>query len=195
MTSKTGTIGFVGGVEIDLIKKFEAGYIAGAKAVNPDIQVVSKYVSQPPDFTGFNNAAAGKEIAAQMYAGGADVVYHAAGATGLGVFEAAKDAGAPGSVWAIGVDSDQYLTVSPDLQPYILTSMVKHVDVAVYETIKAETEGTFKGDVEEFDLARGGVDYATSGDFLSADTKAKIDDFKAKIISGEITVPTDPSKA
>jgi len=195
LTSKTGSIGFVGGVEIDLIKKFEAGYIAGAKAVNPDIQVVSKYVSQPPDFTGFNNAAAGKEIAAQMYSGGADVVYHAAGATGLGVFEAAKDAGAPGSVWAIGVDSDQYLTASPDLQPYILTSMVKHVDVAVYETIKAETAGTFTGDIQTFDLKRDGVGYATSGDFLSADTIAKLEDFKAKIISGEIVVPTDPTKA
>jgi basic membrane protein A len=195
LTSKSGTIGFVGGVEIDLIKKFEAGYIAGAKAVNPDINIVSKYISQPPDFTGFNNAAAGKEVAAQMYADGADVVYHAAGATGLGVFEAAKDAGAPGETWAIGVDSDQYLTASPDLQPYILTSMVKHVDVSVYETIKAETEGTFTGDIQVFDLARDGVGYATSGDFLSADTIAKLEDYKAKIISGEITVPTDPAAA
>src|SRR3954451_17868999 len=192
LTSKSGTIGFVGGVEQELIKKFEAGYIAGAKAVNPDIKVESKYISQPPDFTGFNNAAAGKEIAAQVYADGADGVYHAAVASGLGVFEAAKDAGSPGEAWAIGVDSDQYLTASPDLQPYILTSMVKHVDVAVYETIKAETEGTFKGDIEEFDLARGGVDYATSGNFLSADVTAKLDDFKAKILSGEIEVPTDP---
>jgi basic membrane protein A len=195
LTSKSGTIGFVGGVEIDLIKKFEAGYIAGAKAVNPDITILSKYISQPPDFTGFNNAAAGKEVAAQMYADGADVVYHAAGATGLGVFQAAKEAGAPGETWAIGVDSDQYLTASPDLQPYILTSMVKHVDVSVYETIKAETEGTFTGDIQVFDLARDGVGYATSGDFLSAETIATIEDYKAKIISGEITVPTDPTAA
>ena len=125
---------------MDLIKKFEAGFIAGATAVNPDIEILSQYVSQPPDFNGFNDSAKGKEIATAMYADGADVVYHAAGATGLGVFEAAKEAGEPGSVWAIGVDSDQYNQVSADLQPYILTSMLKRVNVAVYETIKAYVE-------------------------------------------------------
>jgi basic membrane protein A len=191
-TSKTGTVGFVGGVEFDLIKKFEAGFIAGAKAVNPDIVILSKYVSQPPDFTGFNNAAAGKEIAAGMYAEGADVVYHAAGATGLGVFEAAKEAGDPGTVWAIGVDSDQYNQVGPDLQPYILTSMLKRVDVAVFDTIKAEVDGMFAGDIQVFDLSRDGVGYSTSGDFLSADVIAMLEDYKAQIIAGDITVPTAP---
>ena len=138
--AQTGKIGFVGGVEIDLIKKFEAGYIAGAMAVNPDIEILSKYATQPPDFTGFNAPDVGKEIAAQMYADGADVIYHAAGGTGLGVFQAASEAGAPGEVWAIGVDSDQYQSVDPALQPYILTSMLKRVDVAVYDVIEAEAE-------------------------------------------------------
>ena len=193
LTSKTGTIGFVGGVEFDLIKKFEAGYIAGAKAINPDIVILSQYVSQPPDFTGFTDTAKGKEIAGQMYADGADVVYHAAGQTGNGVFEAASQAGAPGEVWAIGVDSDQYQTAAPEVQPYILTSMLKRVDVSVFETIKAESEGTFAGGVQVFDLKRDGVGYSTSGDFLSAETIAKLEELKAQIIDGTITVPTDPT--
>ena len=193
LTSKTGKIGFVGGVEFDLIKKFEAGYIAGAKAINPDIVILSQYVSQPPDFTGFTDTAKGKEIAGQMYADGADVVYHAAGQTGNGVFEAASQAGAPGEVWAIGVDSDQYQTAAPEVQPYILTSMLKRVDVSVFETIKAESEGTFAGGVQVFDLKRDGVGYSTSGDFLSAETIAKLEELKAQIIDGTITVPTDPT--
>jgi basic membrane protein A and related proteins len=195
LTSTTGKIGFVGGVEFDLIKKFEAGYIAGAKAVNPDIEIISAYVSQPPDFTGFTDTAKGKEIASQMYADGADVVYHAAGQTGNGVFEAASEAGDPGSVWAIGVDSDQYQTAAPAVQPYILTSMLKRVDVSVFETIKAEAEGNFAAGVQVFDLSRDGVGYATSGDFLSAETIAALEDFKAQIIDGTITVPTDPAEA
>jgi basic membrane protein A and related proteins len=193
LTSKTGKIGFVGGVEFDLIKKFEAGYIAGAKAVNPDIVVLSQYVSQPPDFTGFTDTAKGKEIGGQMYADGADVVYHAAGQTGNGVFEAASEAGAPGEVWAIGVDSDQYLSAAPEVQPYILTSMLKRVDNSVFETIKAESEGTFTAGVSVFDLARDGVGYSTSGDFLSAETIAALEQFKAQIIDGTIVVPTDPT--
>ncbi len=193
LTSKTGKIGFVGGVEFDLIKKFEAGYIAGAKAVNPDIVVLSQYVSQPPDFSGFTDTAKGKEIAGQMYADGADVVYHAAGQTGNGVFEAASEAGAPGEVWAIGVDSDQHHSAAPEVQPYILTSMLKRVDLAVFETIKAETEGTFTAGVSVFDLARDGVGYSTSGDFLSAETITALDGFKAQIIDGTIVVPTDPT--
>ncbi|HEY5876008.1 MAG TPA: BMP family ABC transporter substrate-binding protein [Ilumatobacteraceae bacterium] len=191
LKSQSGKIGFVGGVEMDLIKKFEAGYVAGAKAVNPDIEILSQYVSQPPDFNGFNDSAKGKEIAAAMYADGADVVYHAAGATGLGVFEAAKEAGEPGSVWAIGVDSDQYNQVSADLQPYILTSMLKRVNVAVYETIKSYVEDTFTPGVRVFDLAADGVGYSTTGGFVD-DIKAELDGYAEQIKSGEIVVPTTP---
>ncbi|HWM19028.1 MAG TPA: BMP family ABC transporter substrate-binding protein [Ilumatobacteraceae bacterium] len=192
LTSTTGKIGFVGGVEIDLIKKFEAGFIAGATAVNPDIEILSNYASQPPDFSGFNAPNVGLEIATQMYADGADVIYHAAGGTGLGVFQAATEAGAPGEVWAIGVDSDQWQTADPAQQPYILTSMLKRVDVAVYETIKAEAEGAFAPGIQVFDLSVDGVGYATSGDNLSADTIAALEDFKAQIIAGDITVPEVP---
>jgi basic membrane protein A and related proteins len=191
LKSKTGTIGFVGGVENDLIKKFEAGYTAGATAANPDIKVLVNYISQPPDFSGFNDPAKGKEIAASQYQAGADIVYSAAGSSGLGVFEAAAAAGAPGDVWAIGVDSDQYNLVAPELQPYILTSMLKKVDVATYETIKAYCDGTFAGGTQVFDLAAGGVGYSTSGGFVD-DISSQLDAYAEQIKSGEIVVPTAP---
>ncbi len=191
LKSKSGKIGFVGGVETDLIKKFEAGYTAGAKAVNPDIEVAVQYITQPPDFTGFNDPAKGKEIATSMYGDGADVVYAAAGGSGLGVIQAASEAGAAGSVWAIGVDSDQYNLVDASLQPYVLTSMLKKVDVAVDQTIVALSKGEFHGGQQVFDLKSGGVDYATSGGFVD-DIKTKLDDYKQQIIDGKIKVPTKP---
>ncbi|MCU0261774.1 MAG: BMP family ABC transporter substrate-binding protein, partial [Ilumatobacteraceae bacterium] len=149
------------------------------------------YISQPPDFSGFNDPAKGKEIAAAQYEAGADVIYSAAGGSGLGAFEAAAEAGAPGEVWAIGVDSDQYNLVSPELQPYILTSMLKKVDVAVYLATKNYVEGTFAGGVNVFDLAADGVGYSTSGGFVD-DITDQLDAFAEQIIAGEITVPTAP---
>ena len=191
LKSTTGHVGFIGGVDIDLIHKFEAGFVAGATQINPDITVDIKYITQPPDFAGFNDPAKAKEIAASMFEGGADVVYHAAGGSGLGLFEAAKEySDSSGThVWAIGVDSDQYQTAPADLQPYILTSMLKRVDVAVYETIKSQVEGTFTGGYVTFDLARDGVGYSTSGGFLD-DIASQLEDLKAQIIDGTITVPT-----
>jgi basic membrane protein A len=191
LKTQTDTIGFIGGVEIDLIKRFEAGFTAGAQAVNPDIEVLSAYISQPPDFSGFNDPARGKEIAAGQYEAGADIIYSAAGGSGLGAFEAAVDAGEPGDVWAIGVDSDQYNLVSAELQPYILTSMLKKVDVAVFETIKSFCEGGSVGGVQVFDLAADGVGYSTSGGFVD-DITGELDAFAEQIIGGEIEVPTAP---
>jgi basic membrane protein A len=191
LKSQTGTIGFIGGVENELIQKFEAGYVAGATAVNPDIEILINYITQPPDFTGFNDPARGKEIAAGQYEAGADVIYSAAGGSGLGAFEAAREAGEPGEVWGIGVDSDQYNLVSAELQPYILTSMLKKVDVAVYETIKAYAEGNFTAGISTFDAASGGVDYSTSGGFVD-DIADQLDDFREQIASGEIEVPSTP---
>jgi basic membrane protein A and related proteins len=192
LKSTTGHIGFIGGVEIALIQKFEAGYVAGAKQINPDITIDIQYISQPPDFTGFNDPARGQEIATGMYDNGADVIYAAAGGSGGGVFQAAKDASADGTQhWAIGVDSDQYNLVADDLKPYVLTSMLKHVEVAVYETIKSEVEGNFEGGYHTFDLASGGVGYATSGGFVD-DIQAQLDDLSQQIIDGTITVPTTP---
>jgi len=191
LKSTTGHLGFIGGVDIDLIHKFQAGFEAGAQAVNPKVKIDVKYISQPPDFTGFNDPAKAKEIAASMYESGADVVYHAAGGSGLGMFQAAKEfSDSSGSkVWGIGVDSDQYLSVPDELKPYVLTSMLKRVDVAVYETIKSQVEGNFEGGYHVFDLSTDGVGYATSGGFID-DIVPQLEEFKQKIISGEITVPT-----
>ena len=190
--SKDGKIGFIGGVQIPLIQAFEAGFVAGVKYVNNAATVEVKYISQPPDFTGFNDAAKGKSTAAAMYSSGIDVIYHAAGGTGKGLFEAAVEAGKPGSVWAIGVDTDQYQSVDPAQQPYILTSALKNVDVATYGAIADELNGKFKGEIKSYDLSNGGVGYATSNKAIDA-YAGTIEKAKADIISGKIKVPTTPS--
>lgn len=198
LKSKTGTVGFIGGVKGvgGLIEKFEAGYTAGAKAANPDIKVVAKYISEAPDFTGFNAPDQARDIANTMYSGGADIVYSAAGGSGAGVFEAAKSTSdSSGSkVWAIGVDSDQYNTADPSVRDFILTSMLKRVDVAVFQIIKAQMDGNVKGGPTRYDLSVDGVGYATSGGFID-DIKDKLEAYKADIVSGKIVVPTDPTKA
>jgi len=190
LKSKTNHIGFIGGVEVDLIKKFEAGYKAGAMKINPDIKIDVQYITQPPDFGGFNDPARAKEIATGMYGSGADVIYHAAGGSGGGLFEAAKDAseGKDDQVWAIGVDSDQYQLADASLQPFILTSMLKKVEVAVYDTIERANKGEDVAGSTTYDLKSGGVDYATSGGFVD-DIADQLDDLKQQIIDGDITVP------
>ena len=197
LKSDANHIGFVGGVCcFGLIEKFEAGFIAGAKAVNPDIEITSNYITEFPNFDGFNDPASGRETALAMFEGGADVVYHAAGGTGLGVFQAAKEhSEATGSkVWGIGVDSDQYNTVDAELQEYVLTSMLKRVDTAVFEIIKAHLDGSFGPGEQRYDLSVDGVGYSTSGGFVD-DIVDQLEAFKADIISGAIVVPTDPADA
>ena len=184
LKSKTGKLGFVGGVETDLIKKFEAGFVAGAKAANPDAKVSSKYLTQPPDFSGFGDVAKGKAAAEGMYQGGADIVYHAAGGSGGGVFTAAKAAGK----LAIGVDSDQALTAAEDVRSVIMTSMIKRVDTGVYNFIKSVHDGSFKAGNTVFDLKADGVGYSTTGGMID-DIKDKLEAYKADIISGKIVVP------
>ncbi|WP_260615419.1 BMP family protein [Microbispora sp. KK1-11] len=186
LKSEKGNVGFVGGVDVPLIHKFEAGFKAGAKAVKPDIKIQSKYLTQPPDFGGFGDPAKGKTAAQGMYDAGADVVYQAAGGSGAGVFEAAKAANA----MAIGVDSDQAaLPAYADFKDVIITSMIKKVDVAVFDFLKNFTTGAVKSGPSVYDLKAGGVDYSTTGGKID-DIKSKIDEYKQKIISGEITVPT-----
>ncbi len=188
LKSTSGHIGFVGGCKVDLIAKFEAGYIAGAKAVKPDIKVDVNYLSTPADrCSGFNDPAKGKTAAEGMYDAGADIVYQAAGGSGVGVFQAAKAKGKK----AIGVDSDQYNTVDPSLQSVIITSMLKRVDTAVFDFVKSYGEDKFVPGVQVFDLKKEGVGYSTSGGFVD-DIKAQLDDYKAKIVAGTITVPTKP---
>jgi len=197
LKSTTGKIGFIGGVSgIGLIEKFEAGYIAGAKSINPDIQVTSQYITEFPDFDGFESPDRAKEIATAMYSEGADIVYAAAGLSGSGMFQAAAETSeATGTkVWGIGVDSDQYNTVDPAVQEYVLTSMIKRVDIAVYNITKDVVNGTFEPGEHRYDLAAEGVGYATSGGFVD-DITAQLESAKAAIIAGDVVVPTDPTKA
>ena len=187
LKTKTDNVGFIGGVQTPLIQKFEAGYVAGAKHVNPDIEVQTTYLTQPPDFSGFGDPAKGKTAAEGMYQSGADVIYHAAGGSGGGLFTAASES----NKMAIGVDSDQAKTAAAEVQDVIITSMLKKVDVAVYEFLKAEVEGTFEAGPQVFDLAGGGVDYSTTGGKVD-DIKDQLDELKQQIIDGEITVPSTP---
>lgn len=188
LTSETGHVGYIGGVELPLIQKFEAGFVAGAREVNPDIKIDVTYITQPPDFGGFNDPARASEIASSMFEDGADVIYHAAGGSGGGLFEAAYSLG---DVWAIGVDSDQYLTVDAPQNERILTSMLKKVDVAVYAAIEAFVNGDHSGGTMVYSLEDGGVDYSTSGDFIT-DIIDQLEELKAKIVDGSITVPSTP---
>ena len=188
LKSTTGSVGYIGGVETPLLQKFEAGFVAGAKHVKPAIKMQVKYLSQPPDFSGFGSPDKGRETANGMYDAGADVVYAAAGGSGIGVFQAALAKQAK----AIGVDSDQYESVGDaTLQPVILTSMIKRVDVAIFESLeKFATDQEIPAETV-FDLAVDGVGYSESGGFV-ADIKTQLEDLKAKIIAGKIKVPANP---
>ncbi|WP_248965474.1 BMP family lipoprotein [Sphaerisporangium perillae] len=186
LKTKKDHIGFVGGVQVPLIKKFEVGFTKGAQAVKPDIKIDVKYLTQPPDFGGFNDPAKGKTAAQGMYDAGADVVYQAAGGSGGGVFEAAKSS----KTLAIGVDSDQALTADASVRDVIMTSMLKKVDVAVFDFLKSFADGTVKAGPTTYDLKAGGVDFSTTGGQVD-DIKNKLDEYKQKIISGEIKVPTE----
>jgi basic membrane protein A len=202
--SKSGKIGYIGGVRIPLLQKFEAGFVAGVKATKKSATVDVKYVTEPPDFGGFNDPAKAKVIANGMIDAGADVIYAAAGGSGKGLFEAATDAAAAGDkVWTIGVDSDQYLTASAAEKKNMLTSALKRVDSAVFDMISASVKGKKVADNigagagiqgRRYNLKNGGVGLATSGNYLK---KLKIDvaiaAATAKIKSGKIKVPTVPA--
>ncbi|MAP62686.1 MAG: BMP family ABC transporter substrate-binding protein [Microbacterium sp.] len=185
MESTTGKVGFIGGVNIPLINEFQAGFDAGALAADPDIELSASYLTEPPDFNGFNDPQRGAEAANGMYDSGVDVIFAAAGGSGLGVFESADAAG----TWAIGVDSDQYTTTDEPLNEVILTSMLKRVDVGVSSFIDSVLDGTVTAGTTVYDLSSDGVGYSTSGDFLSPETIETIDEFAAQITSGEIVVP------
>jgi basic membrane protein A and related proteins len=187
LKTTSNSIGFVGGVESPLIEKFEAGYFAGAQAVKPDIQIASSYLTPAGDFSGFNDPAKGQITAQGMYDAGADIVYHAAGGSGLGVFQAA----AASNKRAIGVDSDQYQTVDdPALQAVIMTSMLKRVDNAVEAFIGEFESGNLEGGQDVvYDLESEGVGLATTGGFIE-DIQDQIDDYRQQIVDGEIEVPT-----
>jgi basic membrane protein A and related proteins len=186
--SKSGHIGFIGGMEIDLIKAFEAGYREGAMSVNPDIMIDSKYMGAAGDNTAWNVPEKAKTATDGMIANGADVIYAAAGGSGLGMFQSVKAAGA--GHWAIGVDSDQYNVPSlAEYKDFILTSMMKRVDVAVYDVIKGVVDGAPLVGVNNFDLSKDGVGYSSSNPAVS-DYTAAADAAAEKIKSGEVVVGT-----
>lgn len=183
LTTKTNKIGFIGGAEIPVIENFAVGFKAGIEAVNPNAEVMISYTGA------FDKPDLGKTQAATYYNDGADILFPAAGATGTGVFNegtARKQKG--DDVWVIGVDKDQSLEFGDEIT---LTSMIKRVDEAVKRVSKEVVDGTFKGGVETLSLKDNGVGIAeTSSKNVSAEILAKVEEFKAKIISGEIVVPS-----
>lgn len=177
LTTKSNNIGFVVGMTNETMNQFGYGYCAGAIDANPDVTV------QQMNANSFADSATGKSMANAEITNGADIVFQAAGATGLGVIEACQEAG----VYAIGVDSDQS-SIAPNT---VLTSAMKRVDNAVYEAVQELIDGTLEGGVKTFDLAAGGVDIAPSQDLISEDVIAAVDEVKEKIISGDVVVPDD----
>jgi len=180
MMTETNTVGFVGGMEVPLIRKFQVGFEEGVKWANPDAQVLVNYAGA------FDDPGRGRELAISQYERGADIIYHAAGGTGSGVIDAA----ASNDFYAIGVDSDQDYMVPGK----VLTSMIKRVDLAVYEVIKAAVEGTLEGGTWVFGVADGGVgtsEFLYTKDIIPQEVFDAIEEAKQKIISGEIVV-TNP---
>ena len=183
MVGGSKKVGFVGGMDVPLIWKFEAGYKAGVKYACPDCTVIVQYAGVTP--AAFRNPGKGKELALSQYQQGANVIYHASGATGLGVFEAARQAGK----LAIGVDADQY----DEAPGHILTSMVKGIDVAVYDMVKRVRDHTFKGGIYTYGLAENGVGYVydeRNRALIPDSVRAKLEQIKSDIIAGKIKVPS-----
>ena len=187
--SKTGVLGFVGGMDIPLIHKFETGYEEGAKAVNPNVRIIDNYVGVTD--SAWNNPGKGQELAISQIDKGADVIFAAAGNSGQGAFDAVekygKNAAGEANKFVIGVDSNQN-GVKPG---YVLTSMVKRVDNAVYDVVKEVVEGKFEGGFHSFGLDKNGVAYALDAnnkDLISPETLQKVEEAKSKIVNGEIKV-------
>lgn len=180
--TKTGILGFMGGMDIPLIRRFEVGYVAGAKYINPKIKVISNYIGVTAD--AWSNPTKAKELAVSQYDSGAGVIFAAAGASGSGLFDAAEEK----KRLAIGVDSNQNW-VKPG---FVLTSMVKRVDQAVYDICKDTKEGRFAAGLKKFNLANQGVDYSVdqyNEKLLPLAVRQKADQIKADIVSGKIQVP------
>jgi len=181
MASKTGKIGFVGGMDIPLIRRFALGYEEGAKHVNPKIDIFQNMTGTTP--AAWNDPTRGGELARSQFDRGADVIYAAAGATGLGVLQAAKDKGR----LAIGVDSNQN-HIHPGS---ILTSMIKRVDLAVYEAFKTVKEGTWKAGVRNLGIAEGGVGYSLdqhNRSLITPEMERRLEQARADIVAGKIRV-------
>jgi basic membrane protein A len=183
LVGKSKKVGFVGGMDFPLIQKFEMGYKAGVKRVCPDCEIISQYAGVTPE--AFRNPGKGKELALSQYQQGVNVIFHASGSTGLGVFEAARQTGK----LAIGVDADQF----NEAPGFVLTSMVKGVDNAVFDAVKRVKEGRFQGGIYQYGLAENGVGYvydANNEKLIPADVRARLESLKQDIIAGRIQVPS-----
>lgn len=187
--SKTGVIGFIGGMDIPLIHKFETGYEEGARSINPNIRVIDNYVGVTD--AAWNNPGKGQELTLSQIEKGADVIFTAAGNSGLGAFDAVekfgKDANDKANKFVIGVDSNQN-GVKPG---FVLTSMVKRVDNAVYDVVNEVLNNKFNGGFHVFGLDKDGVAYSVDDfnrDLIPADVIQKVEDAKRKIVAGEIKV-------
>lgn len=180
--SKSQTLSFIGGMDIPLIRRFEMGYRAGVMKVDPQARVISNFIGITPD--SWNNPAKAKELALTQYSEGSDVIFSAAGASNSGVFDAAEEA----KKFAIGVDSNQNW-IKPGL---ILTSMLKRVDVAVFDTCKNAKAGSFSAGIKRYGLANGGIDYAVdeyNSKLITPEIRNRIEALKSEIIAGKIQVP------
>jgi basic membrane protein A and related proteins len=183
LVGKSKKVGFVGGMNFPLIHKFELGYIAGVKSVCPDCEVLTQYAGVTPE--AFRNPGKGKELALSQYQQGVNIIFHASGSTGLGVFEAARQT----NKLAIGVDADQF----NEAPGFVLTSMVKRVDNAVFDAIKRVKEKRFKGGIYQYGLAEDGVGYVydkNNEKLIPAAVRARVEALKQEIIAGRITVPS-----
>jgi basic membrane protein A and related proteins len=186
--SKSGTLGFLGGMDIPLIHRFEKGYEEGAKSVNPNIKIIDNYVGVTDN--AWNNPGKGKELSLNQIEKGADVIFTAAGNSGLGAFDAVEQYGktkGEANKFVIGVDSNQN-GVKPG---FVLTSMVKRVDNAVYDVIKEILNGKFEGGFHVFGLDKDGVAYAMDDNnktLIPPDVITKVEEAKGKIVAGEIKV-------
>lgn len=182
MHSPSGKVGFIGGMDVPLIRRFQMGYEAGVKKINPKAELFVNYIGVTGE--AWNNPPKAKEQALDQYHRGADVIFVAAGNSGLGVFDAAEEQ----KKLAIGVDSNQNW-----LKPgYVLTSMLKHVDESVFDSVKLLKEGKFTTGLTRLGLKSKGVDYAmdeNNAKLISATDRKKIEDIKSQIVSGKIKVP------
>ena len=193
LTSDTGMVGFVGGLQFPgIIDPFRAGYEAGARVVNPSIEIVATHVGTQ-FWEAFASPFIAKRAANDMFDLGADVIFVAAGDSGLGVFEAAKERSEETGTkhWAIGVDSDQYLTVGPQLQPYVLTSAVKRLDAAVQAAVDDFMAGELVPGIKILTLSDGAVGYGSGGTQLET-ISSRLDELEVAIVAGEVEVPSIP---
>ena len=191
LTSKTNHVGYIGGVKVPLLQAFEAGFTAGVHKIKPTAKVDVTYITNPPDFGGFNAPDKGHEAALGMFQNGADIVYAAAGGTGAGVHQAANEQ----NKWSIGVDADEALyptNIANGSATAILTSALKNVNVGVASFLTDVKTGKFKAQNKYFDLTNGGVGYSLTGGNVSAAIQKQVNALGKQIAAGTIVVPTTP---